>query len=118
VPIDQPPTTETKREPIPSPSPVVASPSRTRPRTGWTSSRLLLRVRAGLRHLLALVLGLGGLVVLLAAITTLSAPKVRATSADVSIAWVALVLGVGLMASAALLWQEFGSDADADGDAD
>jgi len=114
VPLDQPPTTETKSEPITSPA--VAPPSWARSRAGWISSSLLLWVRAVLRGLLVLVLGLGGLFVVLAAITTLTDPGVRASSTDVPIAWAALVIGVGFMAACARLCNEAKPAADADAD--
>ncbi len=98
---------------LPEPTPTVQLR-----RSSWFSGGVLQVLRAVLRGLLALVLGLGGLVVVLSAITTLTDPSVRASNADVPIAWVALVLGAALMAGCARLCHEARSSSSAHGDAD
>jgi len=98
---------------LPEPAPTVQLR-----RSHWLSGSVLQVLRAVLRGLLALALGLGGLAVVLSAITTLSTPEVRASSADVPIAWVALVLGAALMAGCARLCHEAHSSSSAHGDAD
>jgi hypothetical protein len=99
VPLDEPPASDTDLTSAVSPELVGAAPAlsaaRSRHCWGWLGNYLLQAVWQEFRRLLALLIGLGGLFVLLAAITTLSDPSVRSSGVDVPVACVALVLGSG-----------------------